>query len=105
MTGGAGLAACQLSLMSTIMGAVLAGLVLAPLATHYSLVLDRLAPPRKRAEVFALLRTASAIGVIFASAVLTATSLSTTLAVVAVLMFAVTATIAAASLVQRHTGC
>ena len=103
MTAGATLAACQWSLPSTIIGAVLAGLVLAPLATHYSLILDRLAPSGKRAEVFALLRTASAVGIIFASAVLTATSLSATLAVVAVLMSAVTVIIAAVSLAHRDT--
>lgn len=56
--------------------------MLAPLATYYSLVLDSLAPPERRAEVFALLRTANAIGVIFASAVLTVVSLSVALIVV-----------------------
>ena len=57
--------------MTTIVGAVLIGFVLAPLGTYYSLILDRLAPPQRRPEVFALLRTANAVGVIFASAVLT----------------------------------
>jgi hypothetical protein len=72
MTAGALLAALEWSLATTVLGAVLVGTVLAPLGTHYSLVLDSLAPPQRRAEVFALLRTANALGVIFASALLTA---------------------------------
>jgi MFS family permease len=52
-------------------GCVLVGFMIAPLGTHYSIVLDGLAPPSKRAEVFALLRTANSMGVIFSSAMLT----------------------------------
>ncbi len=89
MTTGSILAALQISLAVTVLGAVLVGVVLAPLGTYYSLALDALAPPKKRPEVFALLRTANAIGVILASAVMTAVSLSTALIVVSCLMIAV----------------
>lgn len=93
MTLGAALAALGLSLTTTVIGAILIGFVLAPLGTYYSLVLDQLAPPQKRPEVFALLRTANAIGIIFASAVLTAVSLSGSLIVVTCTMIAVTLTV------------
>lgn len=89
MTIGAVLAALQISLAVTIAGAILVGAVLAPLGTYYSLVLDSLAPPKKRPEVFALLRTANAVGVIVASAVMTAVSLSTALIVVSCQMITV----------------
>ncbi|MGX5734790.1 MFS transporter [Bosea thiooxidans] len=88
MAAGAALAACEISVMATVVGTVLIGAVLAPLGTHYSLVLDSLAPPHRRAEVFALLRTANAAGVILAGIALTALSLTTALATVTVLMFA-----------------
>ena len=90
MTFGAALAALGPSLATTVIGAVLIGLVLAPLGTYYSLILDQLAPPQKRPEVFALLRTANAVGIIFASAILTAVSLSSALIVVTCTMLAVT---------------
>ena len=96
MTLGAALAALGPSLATTIIGAILIGLVLAPLGTYYSLVLDQLAPPQKRPEVFALLRTAHAIGIIFASAVLTAVSLSSALIVVTCTMIVVTCAVALA---------
>jgi MFS family permease len=86
MALGSALTALNLTLTASIIGAVLIGSVLAPLATYYSLVLDTLAPPHRRAEVFALLRAANATGVIFASAVLTAVSLSMALIVVTGLM-------------------
>jgi MFS family permease len=90
MTLGAALAAFGPSIVTTVVGAMLVGFVLAPLGTHYALVLDHLAPPRKRPEVFALLRTANATGVIFASAVMTVISLSGALFVVTGAMIAVT---------------
>ncbi len=102
MTLGAGLAALGPSLETTVIGAILIGLVLAPLGTHYALALDRLAPPRKRPEVFALLRTANAIGVIFASAVLTAISLSGALFLVMGAMIAVTLVAGFASVARRQ---
>jgi hypothetical protein len=97
MTLGSALAALELSVATTVVGAVLIGLVLAPLATYYSLTLDRLAAPPRRAELFALLRTANAVGVIFASAVLTVVSLSVALIVVTGLMVAVALAVAIVS--------
>jgi hypothetical protein len=70
---------------------------MAPLSTYYSLILDTLAPPRRRPEVFAVLRTANAVGVIFASAVLTVVSLSVALIVVTGLMIVATLAVAIAS--------
>jgi hypothetical protein len=73
------------------------------LGTYYSLILDTLAPPQKRPEVFALLRTANALGVIFASAALTVVSLSMSLIVVTSLMVAVTSVVGVASFkAQAH---
>jgi len=102
MTLGAALAALGTSLATTVVGAILVGIVLAPLATHYALVLDALAPPHKRPEVFALLRTANALGVIFASAVLTSVSLDSALIVVTGAMFAVTLTVGLARTGRHH---
>ena len=97
MTLGSALAALNLSVATTVIGTVLIGSVLAPLATYYSLILDTLAPPQRRPEVFALLRTANAVGVIFASAVLTVVSLSMALIVVTGLMLIATLAVAIAS--------
>jgi hypothetical protein len=97
MTIGAILAALQVSMAVTVLGAVLVGAVLAPLGTYYSLVLDSLAPPKKRPEVFALLRTANATGIILASAVMTAFSLSTALIVVSGVMISVVIIVAISS--------
>ena len=102
MTLGAALAALGSSLVTTVIGAILIGFVLAPLGTHYALALDRLAPPRKRPEVFALLRTANAIGVIFASAALTVISLSGALFVVTGAMIAVTLVAGFAPVARRQ---
>lgn len=99
MASGAILAALQLSMPVTVLGAVLVGVVLAPLGTYYSLILDSLAPPKKRPEVFALLRTANATGIIIASAIMTAVSLQTALIVVSGLMISVAIIVAIAS---RH---
>lgn len=97
MTLGSALAAFDHSITTTIVGAVLIGSVLAPLGTYYSLILDTLAPPQRRPEVFALLRTANAVGVIIASAVLTVMSLSMALIIVTGLIAAVTLAVAMAS--------
>jgi hypothetical protein len=97
MTLGSVLAALELSVTTTVFGAVLIGAVLAPLGTYYSLILDTLAPPQRRAEVFALLRTAISVGVIFTSAVLTFVSLSMALSAVAGLMLVVTLAVGVAS--------
>lgn len=97
MSVGSALVALHHSVATTVMGAVLVGSVLAPMATYYSLVLDTLAPARRRAEVFALLRTANAVGVIIASAVLTVVSLPIALIVVTGLMIAITVAVAVAT--------
>jgi Major Facilitator Superfamily len=101
MTLGSALAALDLSVATTVVGTVLIGCVLAPLATYYSLILDTLAPPQRRPEVFALLRTANAVGVISASAMLTVASLSMALIVVTGLMIVATLMVAIASARRR----
>jgi predicted MFS family arabinose efflux permease len=101
MTLGSALVAFGPSLATIIIGVILVGLVIAPLATYYSLVLDQLAPPQQRPEVFALLRTANAVGVIFASAVLTAVSLSSALIVVTCAIIAMTFTVGFATVRLR----
>ena len=90
MTLGSALAALNLTVATTVVGAVLVGVVIAPLGTFYSLTLDALAPSERRAEVFALLRTANAVGFIFSSAMLTVVSLPMTLIVVTILVTVVT---------------
>ncbi len=97
MTLGLALAALNLSVTTTVIGTLLMGSVMAPLSTYYSLILDTLAPPQRRPEVFALLRTANATGVIFTSAVLTTASLSLALIVVTGLMAIATFAVAIAS--------
>ena len=74
------------SIVATVIGALLVGLVLAPLATYYQLVLDRLVLPAQRAEVFALLRTANALGIITSSGLIALVSLGATFAVVLTMM-------------------
>lgn len=77
------------SVLATVIGALLVGAVLAPLATYYSLVLDNLVAAEHRAEVFAQLRTANALGIITSSALLSLVSLQMTFTVVITLMTAV----------------
>ena len=79
------------SVVATVIGALLVGAVLAPLSTYYSLVLDHLVSPEHRAEVFAQLRTANALGVITSSALLSLASLEVTFLVVLAVMAAVLA--------------
>lgn len=95
MTFGVGLAALGYSLVLTIAGAILVGAALAPLATFYALILETLAPPHRRPEVFALLRTANALGVIIASGIIAAVSVSVALVTVT-LMMAIAALLVAA---------
>ena len=97
MTTGAALVALQASVAVTIIGAVLVGGVLAPLGTYYSLRLDALSPPHRKPELFALARTANAIGVIVTSASLTLTSLSVTRALAAALMMVATVVVGVVS--------
>ena len=74
------------SVAATVIGALLVGAVLAPLSTFYSLVLDTLVAPEHRAEVFAQLRTANALGIITSSALLSLASLQVTYMVVLALI-------------------
>jgi MFS family permease len=98
VTFGALLVSLRHSVELTAAGCIIVGLMIAPLGTYYSVMLDRLAPPSKRAEVFALLRTANSVGVIFASAMLTWTSLPSALVAGAgLLLIATLATTASVS--------
>lgn len=72
---------------SAIAGAVLIGLFLAPLGMSFSLFLDDVLPPARRAEGFALLRTSKAVGVITASSVIAFGSLAASILVSAALAF------------------
>ncbi|SOD64419.1 Major Facilitator Superfamily protein [Streptomyces zhaozhouensis] len=54
----------------TLAGAAVVGLFLPMLSTFYSLALDELSPPGRRAEMFALQRTASSLGIIAISGLL-----------------------------------
>lgn len=74
------------SVSATLVGALLVGAVLAPLSTYYSLVLDRLVLPEQRAEVFAILRTANALGIITSSALIALVTLQVTFTVVIAMM-------------------
>ncbi|QWK81633.1 MFS transporter [Ochrobactrum sp. BTU1] len=98
---GALITALQLSVTTTIVGTILMGLVIAPLGTYYSLKLDQLAPPVRRAEVFALLRTANASGIIIASSALTLLPLNWALMTVTLIMLSVAST---ATIVLRKKG-
>ncbi len=93
MSIGAGLVAAHYSFVITIVGSVIVGCVLAPLGTAYSLMLDALSPPHRKAEVFALSRTANSIGIILTSMNLTLSSLAVTQAVSAILIMAATVTV------------
>lgn len=101
MAGAMVLAALQLSLELTMVSAAMIGLVLAPLGTHYSLVLDRLTPSQHRPEMFALLRTANALGVIVTSGTLTLLPISAGLWVVSTIMAALTLLLACAGAIGR----
>ncbi|WP_158933085.1 MFS transporter [Acidisphaera sp. S103] len=101
MSAGAALIALNLSVMATLVGAVIVGCVLAPLGTYYSLMLDALSAPHRKAEVFALSRTANSIGIILTSANLALTSLAVTQVMSAALIFLATATVATISLLAR----
>jgi MFS transporter, DHA1 family, inner membrane transport protein len=70
MTVGAALVAFEVSITASVIGCVLVGLVMAPLSTFYSVTVEVEAPLERRAEAFALLRTANSMGLVFASAAL-----------------------------------
>ncbi len=78
-TAASGLILAGGHLASTLVGAALIGFFLPVLGTFYSLILDQLAPPHRRAEVFALLRTATSLGVITVSGLLALLGLRATL--------------------------
>jgi MFS transporter, DHA1 family, inner membrane transport protein len=103
MSTGAALIASHLSVVVTIVGAVIVGCFLAPLGTYYSLMLDAMSPPHRKAEVFALSRTANSIGIILTSANLTLTSLAVTQAVSATLIFTATLTVGIVSFAGRSS--
>jgi MFS family permease len=98
MALGSSLVAWSDSIFLAVTGTVLIGLALAPLGTYFALNMERLAPAHKRPEIFALLRTANAVGVIFASGALTLLSLSSALIVVSSMMVMTTCLVAAATL-------
>jgi hypothetical protein len=83
MSAGAILAALQVSVVATVVGAVAVGCCMAPLSTYYSLMLDALAAPHQKAELFSVARTANALGIIVTSTSLTLTSLAVTQALAA----------------------
>jgi len=69
-TAGSGMVLAGGHIALTLAGAAVMGFCLPFLGTFYSLVLDELAPPGRRAEMFAFLRTASSLGVIAISGLL-----------------------------------
>jgi hypothetical protein len=94
MGAGAALIALHLSVFVTIAGAVIVGCFLAPLGTYYSLMLDGLSPLHRKAELFAVQRTANAVGIILTSTSLTLFSLAVTQAVATGAMLVATAMVA-----------
>ena len=101
MSLGAALVALDLSASATLVGAVIVGCALTPLATYYSLMLDALAPAHRKAEVFALSRTANSLGIILTSAILTLTSLTVAQIVCAVLISMATIIVGIVSRAER----
>lgn len=63
----------------TLAAAAIVGFFLPQLLTFYSLKLDELAPPDRRAEMFALLRTATSVGIIVISGLLALSGLRSSL--------------------------
>ena len=104
MSAGALLVAANLSVAATLVGAVTVGSVLAPLSTSYSLQLDALSPHHRRAEVFALSRTASSIGIIITSSTLTLASLEVAQVVAASVACAVATAVGISSIPSRKGG-
>ncbi|WP_209314418.1 MFS transporter [Streptomyces bohaiensis] len=104
-TVGAAVVAQQGPLWLTLAGATTVGFFLPPLGTYFSLILDRLAPAHRRAEVFALMRTANALGVIAVSALLALTGTTAALAGGALVMALATGLVAVATVVgSRRKG-
>ncbi|MEH0108508.1 MFS transporter [Tersicoccus sp. MR15.9] len=78
-TAAAGLVLVGGNLATTLVGAAVIGFLLPVLGTFYSLVVDRLSPPHRRAELFAVLRTANNLGVIAVSGLLAVLGLTAAL--------------------------
>jgi hypothetical protein len=78
-TAASGLILAGGHIVTTLAGAAVIGFFLPILGAFYSLALDQLAPPHRRAEVFALLRTATSLGVITVSGLLALLGLQATL--------------------------
>ena len=85
------------SLWLTIAGTTLIGFWLAPLGTMYSLELDRLLPAARRAEGFALLRSAQAVGMICSGVLLAVAGVKSTFATSAALVALAAAAVLAGS--------
>ncbi|WP_181010427.1 hypothetical protein [Streptomyces sp. SM14] len=88
----------------TLLGAAAVGFFLPPLGTYFSLVLDQLAPAHRRAEVFALMRTANALGVIAISGLLAITGITAALSGSALLMAVATLLVALTFVAGRRPG-
>jgi uncharacterized membrane protein len=73
------------SVGTAIVGVVIIGMFVAPLAMSYSLFIEDILPQTRRAEGFALLRTSNSVGVIIASSVIALGTLTTSLIVSAAL--------------------
>lgn len=94
-TAGSGLVLFGGHIALTLAGAAVIGFFLPVLGTFYSLALDKLAPPDRRTELFALLRTATSLGVILASGLLALLGLRIALAgAFALLVLALCVTVA-----------
>jgi hypothetical protein len=83
---GALMISADAALWLTIAGTMVIGFWLAPLGTAYSLQLDRLLPLARRAEGFALLRSAQAVGMICSGVLLAVAGVRTTFATSATLI-------------------
>ncbi|MFJ4175259.1 MFS transporter [Microbacterium sp. NPDC089696] len=98
-SAGAVLVGLRVNIALLLAGAVLVGFCLPALGTYYSLVLDQLSPPERRAEVFALMKTSNALGIVGVSGVLAIGGLD--VASVAAMSFIVVATLAVIVFFQR----
>jgi hypothetical protein len=103
MGTGAAMIAANVSVMITVVGAILVGSCLSPLSTFYSLQLDALSSPHRKAEVFALARTVHSIGIILSSANLALTSLAVTQLMSTTLIFAAAMTVGIVSFLGRRS--
>lgn len=103
-SAGFGVVVADGSVAWTLAGAGVVGFFLPMLGTFYSLTLDELAPPNRRAEIFAHLRTASALGVMGVSALLAVLGLQAALASSLCLLLLATVLAAVHALVRWRSG-